>query len=76
MRITEKGQVTIPIDIRHHMNMNPGDEVEFVVEDNLVVLRKSSSGRSRGRWVVDHLLSHTGDVDMSTDEIMALTRGE
>jgi AbrB family looped-hinge helix DNA binding protein len=76
MRITEKGQVTIPIDIRHQMNLNPGDEVEFLVEDNLVVLRRSALGRSRGRRIVDHLLSHTGDVDMSTDEIMALTRGE
>jgi AbrB family looped-hinge helix DNA binding protein len=76
MRITEKGQVTIPIDIRSRMNMQPGDEVEFAVEDDLVILRRAASGRSRGHRIVDHLLSHTGDVDMSTDEIMALTRGE
>lgn len=76
MRITEKGQVTIPIDIRSRMNLSPGDEVEFSVEDNLVILRRAASGRSRGRRIVDHLLSHPGDVDMSTDEIMALTRGE
>ena len=76
MRITEKGQVTIPVGIRSQMNLNPGDEVEFAVEDNLVILRRTASGRSRGRRVVDHLLSKTGDVDMTTDEIMALTRGE
>lgn len=76
MRLTEKGQVTIPIDIRHHLGLHPGDEIEFVIDGEALFLHKSASSPSRGRRVVDHLLSHTADADMTTDEIMALTRGD
>jgi AbrB family looped-hinge helix DNA binding protein len=76
MRITEKGQVTIPIDIRHHFGLHAGDEVEFVIDGEMLLLHKSASSPSRGRRIVDHLRGHRGDVEMTTDEIMALTRGE
>lgn len=76
MRITEKGQVTIPIDVRWQLGLSPGDEVEFVVEGDTARLCRSTNAPSRGRRVVDRLLTHRTDVPMSTDEIMALTRGE
>lgn len=76
MRITEKGQVTIPIDIRWQLGLTPGDEVEFVVEGETARLRRSANAPSRGRKLVDRLLTHQTDAPMSTDEIMALTRGE
>ena len=76
MRLTEKGQVTIPIDLRQQLGLQPGDEIEFVVEGGDLLLRKSTASPSRGRRIVEHLLRHNGDVDLSTDEIMALTRGE
>jgi AbrB family looped-hinge helix DNA binding protein len=76
MRLTEKGQVTIPIDIRHRLGLSPGDEIEFVVEGDVLTLHKSASSPTRGRRIVDHLLSRGGDVEMTTDEIMALTRSE
>jgi AbrB family looped-hinge helix DNA binding protein len=76
MKLTEKGQVTIPIEIRHQLGLHPGDEIEFAVEGDHLTLHKSVSSPSHGRRVVHHLLSHAGDVKMSTDEIMALTRGE
>ena len=76
MRLTEKGQVTIPIDVRHHLGLQPGDDVEFKIEDNVVYVCRSPKSPSPGRRVVDHLRAHRADVPMSTDEIMALTRGE
>jgi AbrB family looped-hinge helix DNA binding protein len=76
MKLTEKGQVTIPIDVRHHLGLQPGDDVEFKIEDNVVYVCRSPKSHSRGRRVVDHLRAHRADVPMSTDEIMALTRGE
>lgn len=76
MRLTDKGQVTIPIEVRRHLDLHPGDDVEFVVAEDQVIVRRSDHAVSRGRRVVDHLLRHRGDVPMSTDEIMALTRGE
>ncbi|MGQ0841644.1 AbrB/MazE/SpoVT family DNA-binding domain-containing protein [Actinokineospora sp.] len=75
MRLTDKGQVTIPIDIRDQLGLLPGDEVDFIVEGDAVRLRRSDTPRRRGRRIVDNLRGR-GDVVLSTDEIMTLTRGE
>lgn len=77
MRITSKGQVTIPKEIRDACGLLPGTEVEFVREAGKVEVRKLSEGRTRGDEIVEHLLGASGgDIPMSTDEIMRLTRGE
>ena len=39
-RITAKGQVTIPKEVRERMGLRPGDELEFVEEDGVFRLRK------------------------------------
>ena len=44
MRVTTKGQVTIPKDIREHLGIKPGSEVEFVREDRVVLLRRRITG--------------------------------
>lgn len=74
MRITSKGQVTIPIEIRERLGLLPGSEVEFEVDDGSVRIVKARHGRGRGGRVVEHLRGR-GTVRMTTDEIMALTRG-
>lgn len=74
MKITTKGQVTIPQEIREEFGLLPHTEVEFRVRDGEVVLVKSSRG-ARGRRIVEHLRGR-GNVNMTTDEIMQLTRGE
>ncbi len=75
MRITSKGQVTIPIEIRERVGLLPGTELEFVCEGRKVVVRKKIGVRSRGQDLVRRLRGK-GTVRMTTDEIMALTRGE
>jgi AbrB family looped-hinge helix DNA binding protein len=74
MKITTKGQVTIPQEIRERLGLLPHTEVDFEVRDDVVVLKKADI-RRRGPRVVEHLRGR-GDVRMSTDEILALTRGE
>ena len=74
MKITTKGQVTIPQDIRERLGLLPHTEVEFEVRGDVVVVTKADTGR-RGRRVVESLRGR-GDVPMTTDEIMALTRDE
>lgn len=75
MRITEKGQVTIPKAIRDRMGFLPRTEVEFVVLRHRVVLRKVDGSRRRGKRLIASMRGRaTGK--MSTEEIMALTRGE
>jgi len=74
MRITSKGQVTIPTEIRRQSGLLPHTEVEFAIEGRKVVLRKARKGDSRGNKLVAALRGK-GTVKMSTDQIMALTRG-
>ncbi len=75
MRITSKGQVTIPQDIRERFGLLPHTEVEFVVEGDVVVVRKADTGSSRAReWI--RRFRGSADAGMSTDELMRLTRGE
>ena len=75
MRITSKGQVTIPLAIRTRAGFLPHTEVEFALRGDAVVLRKVKQP-GRGRWarLVEHMRGR-GTVRMTTDEIMALTRG-
>lgn len=76
MRITTKGQVTIPQDVRDFAGFQPGTEVEFVIGDDGVV-RVLAAGQGGG---ADPLLTAitrlrgSADTGLSTDEIMALTR--
>lgn len=48
MRVTSKGQVTIPKDIRDRMGIEPGSEVEFVERDSVVVLEKRDAASEQG----------------------------
>jgi AbrB family looped-hinge helix DNA binding protein len=77
MRITEKGQVTIPVDIRERFGLLPHTEVDFVVDDGAVKLVRvpAAEGEGRGEEIVRRLRG-SGTIRMTTDEIMALTRGE
>ena len=74
MRVTEKGQVTIPKDVRDRFGIGAGTEVVFEVEHDEIVVRKVSDGPTRGDQLAARLRGR-GDVAMTTDEIMALTRG-
>jgi AbrB family looped-hinge helix DNA binding protein len=74
MRITSKGQVTIPIDIRERLGLLPDTEVEFEIEGNAARIRKVSGSAGRGRRLVERMKGR-GSVRLSTDEILRLTRG-
>lgn len=73
MRVTEKGQVTIPKGLRDALGIGAGTEVEFERDGDTVVVRKVNDGPTRGRQLAKRLRGR-GDVALTTDEIMALTR--
>jgi AbrB family looped-hinge helix DNA binding protein len=81
VRLTSKGQVTIPQEFREKLGLHPGTEVEFdVVGDELRIRRADSQDERRHRvraWIgrVRGSAKHT-KVQLTTDQIMALTRGE
>ena len=72
MRVTEKGQVTIPKTLRDRFGIAAGTDVEFHVRGDALILRKAEHNR-RGRRIADRLRG-LGDVPLSTEEVMALTR--
>ena len=81
MRVTSKGQVTIPQDIRRLAGLLPGSEVEFQVRDGMVILQKveldPSARQERVRADIRSVVrSATAVPALRTDEIMGVTRGE
>jgi len=72
-KVTTKGQVTIPQEIREQLGIHPGSTVEFAVEGDVVTLRKSQEN-GRGALIVERLRG-VAPPGLTTDEIMALTRG-
>jgi AbrB family looped-hinge helix DNA binding protein len=74
MKITSKGQVTIPQEIREQLGLLPDTEVEFEVVGNGVKIRKARDRRTRGRAIVARMRGRA-TAAYSTDEIMKLTRG-
>jgi AbrB family looped-hinge helix DNA binding protein len=76
MRITSKGQVTIPIEIRERAGLLPHTEVRFEVEGDAVrILREEKSSGGRGKRLLERMRGRA-TAGMSTEEIMALTRPE
>ncbi len=75
MKVTTKGQVTIPMEIRDQLGIHPGAEVDFVVEGNVVRIVPIKRANAQGRDVIERMRGRAS-LKMTTDEIMALTRGE
>jgi AbrB family looped-hinge helix DNA binding protein len=82
MRITSKGQVTIPVEIREKAGLLPNTEVEWEIDGDIVRLRpagtRTKSGRkTRGQLAVEALKNARAKMQplaRTTDEIMALLR--
>lgn len=73
MRVTTKGQVTIPQKVRERLGITPGSEVDFELDDGGARLVRVSPGQ--GEALVGDMRGRA-TVAMSTEEIMALTRGD
>ncbi|TIR16367.1 MAG: AbrB/MazE/SpoVT family DNA-binding domain-containing protein [Mesorhizobium sp.] len=81
MRVTTKGQVTIPKQIRDHLGIGPGSEVQFVATDEgaqLVAVNENISEEEAARKFKEVLDKMEGTLDlagMTTDEYMEWLRG-
>ena len=74
MRITSKGQVTIPQTIREQAGLLPHTEVEFRYDGETVCIVPLREVGRRGAGTLEALRGRA-TAGLSTDEIMALTRG-
>ncbi len=72
--VTSKGQVTIPKTVRDQLDLKPGTKVEFRAgAGGEIVLKRADGKRPPSRF--EKFRGHAGP-GMTTDEIMALLRGE
>ena len=74
MRVTTKGQVTIPQHVREKLGITPATEIDFIEEKGRVYLVKKKGKNITTRRF--RKLRGIATVKMTTDEIMALTRGD
>ena len=79
MRMTSKGQVTVPLHIRERAGLVPGSEVEFEIDDGgLVRLRRKGDAEQPRNAALEKAIDQmrgSATAGLSTEEIMALTRG-
>jgi AbrB family looped-hinge helix DNA binding protein len=71
MKITTKGQVTIPQELRRKYQIEAHAEVDFIEEDGKITVRVKKKSKSPFRKLIGR-----GDVRLSTDEILRLTRSD
>lgn len=79
MRVTSKGQVTIPENVRRDAGFLPGTDVEFMVRDGEVILRRRAGQRSlREKQLREHLGRWRGSAGegWTTAKVMSLTRDD
>src|SRR5216684_2212487 len=72
MRVSSKGQVTIPQEIREKLGLLPDTEVEFVPK--IQIVKSARHSRPTGGQMLVRRLRGRSNVRMSTDEILSLTR--
>jgi antitoxin PrlF len=73
-RVTRKGQVTIPKRVRDHLGIEPGSVVDFELgDDGRILLTVAGAEPKPSRF---ERFRGIATVKMTTDEIMALTRGD
>ena len=73
MRLTSKGQVTIPLAVRLHLGLTPGSEVEFELTDDGARIQKARR-QTRGHALVERLRG-AATSGLSADQILKHTRG-
>jgi AbrB family looped-hinge helix DNA binding protein len=77
MRITSKGQVTIPQDIRERLGLLPNTEVEFAVKGGEAVIRRKKGTPTHAQRLVAHLKAKGGArMRMRSAELLSLLRDE
>jgi AbrB family looped-hinge helix DNA binding protein len=77
--LNSKGQLTIPAHLRAKYGLHAGDEVEVVEVGGTLQIVRAEGTESRGQRLVRRLRGTATGQDvagMSTDDIMALLRGE
>jgi AbrB family looped-hinge helix DNA binding protein len=76
MRITSKGQLTIPQRVRESAGLMPGTDVEVLFEAGVVQVRKTERRKPDAIDKRIAAFTGTGSRRHTTEELMALLRGD
>ncbi len=81
MRVTSKGQVTIPRDLRHLAGIELNSDVLFGVENGKITIQSQQTvGENDNELRLDRLLATlkklegTGNPNLSANDVMTITR--
>jgi antitoxin PrlF len=81
MRVTSKGQVTIPRDLRQVAGIEPNSDVLFGLENGKITIQlRDANAENDNRVRLDRFLKTlkalegTGNPDLSADDVMSMTR--
>jgi AbrB family looped-hinge helix DNA binding protein len=75
MKVTTQGRITIPKKIREQFGIHPGDHVEFKIDGDRIKIVSIRNAGCTGKHLVDQMRGRA-TLRMSTDEILALMRGD
>lgn len=75
-RIRQKGQITIPQEIRDKLKLTADTEVEFSIEGDAIVIRAVEDAYERARRRVERARGGATIKGWTTDELMAIMRGD
>jgi len=71
--VTAKGQITIPKAVREALGVKPGSKVDFKALDDGHIAIVKQGPKPKGRF---DRFRGVATTKLTTEEIMALTRGE
>lgn len=77
MKINARGQISIPSELRKKLGLKPGMEIEMeIVAQGLLIHKKNQQDQQDKVRSLIERMSGQGDIDLSTNQILQMTRGE
>jgi bifunctional DNA-binding transcriptional regulator/antitoxin component of YhaV-PrlF toxin-antitoxin module len=80
MKIGAQGQVVIPAELVEQAGFRPDDELSVRIDSGVLTIRAANdrpqAAQDRGRALIEHMQRYRSALNMTTDEVMAMTRGE
>lgn len=74
MKVNAHGQITIPAELRNKLGLLPHSEIQLEIVKDGILIRPSISSKKLPEWI--QYMAGKGDVNLSTDQILAHTRSE
>lgn len=72
-RITKKGQITIPKEIRNKFGFRPGMDVDIITEGNKALIVRSRKENAFLKWLGNGKQRNIADIDLMVDQLRGRT---